>query len=127
VLAASAGSLDTNESRAASAAKTEPVLFHNKATDNWNFFEAKCLKKNIYDIAAAESGTKSGEFRAQASRNDADGVEIQRIAEPFESLSDEALKRAQIHEDPHHFLTIAVIMLHISIAIATIAIIGGGH
>jgi len=28
---------------------------------------------------------------------------------------------------PHHFLTVGVIMLHISIAIAAIAIIGGGH
>jgi hypothetical protein len=54
VLAASAGSLDTNESTAASAAKTEPVLFQNKATDIWIFFKAKCLRKNMYDIAAAE-------------------------------------------------------------------------
>jgi 2C-methyl-D-erythritol 2,4-cyclodiphosphate synthase len=127
VLAAGVGSLETIESGAATAAKTESVLFQNKATDNWNFFEAKSLKKNMYDIAAAQGGPKSEEFRAQAARNEAEGLEVQRTAKSFEARSDDALGQAEMHEQRHHFLTVAVTLLHIAIAIATIAIITGGR
>ena len=65
VLAASAGSLETIESGAATAARSEAVLFQNKATDNWNFFEAKSLKKNMYDIAAAQGGALALLSRAE--------------------------------------------------------------
>ncbi|MDQ0393649.1 DUF4337 family protein [Labrys monachus] len=127
VLAAGVGSLETIESGASTAAKTESVLFQNKATDNWNFFEAKSLKKNMYDIAAAQGGPKSEEFQAQAARNEADSLDIQKRAKDFEARSDDALEKAEVHERRHHFLTVAVTLLHISIAIATIAIITGGR
>ncbi|MGO4567206.1 DUF4337 family protein [Rhizobium sp. 2YAF20] len=127
VLAAGAGSLETMESGAATAARTEAVFLQNKATDNWNFFEAKSLKKNMYDIAAAQGGATAGEWQAQAQRNETESQDIQRVAKDFEGKSDEALQQAGTHEKRHHRLTIAATFLHIAIAIATIAIITGGR
>lgn len=72
VLAAGAGSLETIESGAATAARTESVLMQNKATDKWNFFQAKSLKKNMYEIAAGQDGPNADEWRAQAKRNETD-------------------------------------------------------
>jgi hypothetical protein len=127
VLAAGAGSLETMESGAATAARTEAVFLQNKATDNWNFFQAKSLKKNMYEIAAAQGGATANDWQAQARRNEADGQDIQKIAKDFEAKSDEALQEAGTHETRHHHLTIAATFLHIAIAIATIAIITGGR
>src|SRR5437764_12197429 len=53
VLAAFVGSLETLESGAALSAKNEAVLLQDKATDQWNFFQAKSIKKNLYEVAGA--------------------------------------------------------------------------
>lgn len=127
VLAAGVGSLETIESGASTAAKAEAVLFQNKATDNWNFFQAKSLKKNMYDIAATQGGAGADEFRSEARRNQAESQDIQQVAKDFEAKSEEALQAAGLHETRHHRLTIAATFLHIAIAIATIAIITGGR
>ena len=47
VLAATVGSLETIETADVTVTKNEAVLLQNKATDNWNFFQAKSLKKNL--------------------------------------------------------------------------------
>lgn len=127
VVAAGAGSLETIESGAATAAKAEAVLFQNKATDNWNFFQAKSLKKNMYDIAAAQGGATANGFQVEARRNETESEDIQKIAKDFEAKSEESLQVAGVHEARHHRLTIAATFLHIAIAIATIAIITGGR
>lgn len=127
VLAASAGSLETIESGAATAARSQAVLFQNKATDNWNFFQAKSLKKNMYDIAAAQGGPAAADWQAQAKRNEAEGQDIATTAKAFEAKSERAGEEATHHETRHHFLTVATTFLHIAIAIATIAIITGGQ
>lgn len=127
VLAASAGSLETIESGAATASRSEAVLFQNKATDNWNFFQAKSVKKNMYDIAAAQGGQGTADFQAQARRNEAESQDVARKAKEFEARSEQANDEASRHETRHHFLTVATTFLHIAIAIATIAIITGGQ
>lgn len=127
VLAAGAGSLETIESGAATAARTESVLLQNKATDNWNFFQAKSLKKNMYEIAAGQGGPAAAEWQAQAKRNDAESQEVQKVAREFEAKSELSSAEAERHEQRHHRLTVAATFLHIAIAIATIAIITGGQ
>ena len=127
VLAAGAGSLETIEAGASTAARTQAVLVQNKATDNWNFFQAKSLKKNMEEIAATQAGTATADWQAQSKRNEAEGQEIAKAAKDFEAKSDRSIEQAEVHEERHHFLTIATTFLHIAIAIATIAIITGGQ
>jgi hypothetical protein len=127
VLSAGIGSLESIEGAAALAAKTNSVLYQNKATDNWNFFQAKSLKKNMYSIAAAQGGSKAADFEAQARQNEADGAEIQKTAQDFEARSEQALKDGEFHEQRSQRLTVAGTFLHIAIAIATIAIITSGR
>lgn len=127
VLAAGAGSLETIESGAATGARTEAVLLQNKATDNWNFFQAKSLKKNMYEIAAAQGGPSAADWAAQAKRNETDGEDVQKVAKDFEAKSEASSREAERHERRHHLLTVAATFLHIAIAVATIAIITGGQ
>ena len=59
VIAATVGSLETLETAAAIGDKNAAVLLENKATDTWNFYQAKSIKKNLYAIAAANWRPKS--------------------------------------------------------------------
>src|SRR6516165_10944507 len=70
VIAATMGSLETIETAATIGDKNAAVLFQNKATDNWNFYQAKSIKKNMYDIAAANGGATTEHFRKQVLRYD---------------------------------------------------------
>ena len=128
VVAATVGSLETLEDGNAISAKNEAVLFQNKATDSWNFFEAKSLKKNMYEIAAATAadGPVKDDFLAKVKKNEDDSVDIQKEAKKLEAESVAKLVEGDVHEHRHHILTGAVTLLHIGIAMATIAIVTGG-
>ena len=127
VLATSVGSLETIETAGVTVAKNEAVLLQNKATDAWNFFQAKSMKKNMYEIAAASGGPKAEDFAKQAKRYGAEQNDVKKQAEDFEKKSEERLHASDGHAHRHHVLTIAVTMLHISIAVATVAIITRGQ
>ena len=126
VIAATVGSLETLESGNAISAKNEAVLAQNKATDQWNFFQAKSIKKNMFAIAAANGGPNADGFNKQAKKNDDESADIQKEAKALEDDSHSKLAEADAHEGRHHWLTVAVTLLHVSIAVATISIIIGG-
>ncbi len=127
VIAATAGSLETLETAGAIGDKNAAVLLQNKATDTWNFYQAKSIKKNLYAIAAANGGPKADDFKKQAERNGVDEEEIFAKGQALEHQSEEKLRDSERHEHRHHILTVAVTLLHVAIAIATIAIIVRGQ
>lgn len=126
VLAATVGSFESLETAEAINDKSEAAYLQNKASDQWGFFQAKSIKKNSYEIAAAMGGPATDQFHANAKRNEADGAEIQAKATEFEKQVDEKLQDSDLREQRHHVLTFAVTLLHISIAIATLSIITRG-
>ena len=127
VLAAFVGSLETIETAATIDAKNDAVLYQNEATDTWNFFQAKSIKKNMYDIAAAAAGPATADnFKQQAKRNGDDQKALNDQGKALEAKRDAKLEESERHEHRHATLTISVTLLHISIAIATIAIIRRG-
>lgn len=128
VIAAFIGSLETIETAATIDAKNEAVLFQDKATDTWNFYQAKSVKKNLYEVAAvlAGAGTNADAFKAEAQKNGADQKAVELQAKTEEDMTEQKLQASERHEHRHQTLTVAVTLLHISIAIATIAIIRQG-
>jgi hypothetical protein len=127
VLAASVGSLETIETAATISAKNEAVFFQNKETDAWNFFQAKSVKKNMYEIAAASNAGKADDYLREAKRYDSESKDVQKEATDLERRKDGKLVESELHEQRHHVLTIGVTLLHVSIAIATISIIMRGR
>ena len=123
VLAAIGASLETTEGDKAIVTKNDAVLEQNKATDSWNFFQAKSLKKNIYTLAADQGGPKAATYAKEAARNAADQLKIQKEAKGFEAARDARSEAAEIHEHRHGRLTIGSTLLHMAIAIATLSII----
>ena len=123
VLSAVVGSLETIASGKALTEKNEAVLAQSKASDSWAFYQAKSLKKHIYGIAADQGGPKADKYRKTEADNAADETRIQDEAKALEKERDEHLKLSEVAEDRHHRLTVATTLLHMGIAISTIAII----
>ncbi|HXU99924.1 MAG TPA: DUF4337 family protein [Caulobacteraceae bacterium] len=123
VAAAVVASLETTEGDRTIVAKNDAVLQQNRATDEWNFFQAKSLKKNLYVLAADQAGPKATAYAKVAAKNAAEEAGIQTQAKSLEAKRDAAGETAERHEWRHERLTIASTLLHMSIAIATLAII----
>jgi hypothetical protein len=123
VVAAIGGSLETTEGDKTIVAKNEAVLQQNRATDAWNEYEAKSLKKNLYALAADQPGPKAAGYAKVAAQNAADQKTIQAQARGYEATRDKWSGAAEIHEKRHGRLTLAATLLHMAIAIATLAII----
>jgi hypothetical protein len=123
VLSAVIGSLETLASGQALTEKNEAVLAQSKASDSWAFYQAKSLKKHIYGIAADQGGPKADKYRTTSAANEADENKIQDEAKALEKERDEHSKLAEKAEGRHHRLTVAATLLHMGIAISTIAII----
>ncbi|MGO8739082.1 DUF4337 family protein [Rhodoblastus sp.] len=126
VLAATVGSLETVETSATLGAKNQAVLMQAKASDAWGFFQAKSMKQNLYSALAEMAGPKAADFTAQAERYAKEKQTIQAQATTYESEVVASMEKSEVHEGRHHILTFAVTMLHIAIAVATIAIIMRG-
>ena len=129
VIAATVGSFETVESGQAITDKNESVLLQNKATDTWGFFQAQSIKKNMYDLAAAAQTdpTRQADYVKKARGYESDSSEVKTRAEDLEKERDAKLEESIAHERRHHTLTAAVTLVHVSIAIATIAIIMRGR
>lgn len=123
VLSAVVGSLETLASGQALTQKNEAVLAQSKASDSWAFYQAKSLKKHLYGIAADQGGPKADKYRKTAADNAADEEKIQDEAKALEKERDAHSKLAEEAEGRHHRLTVAATLLHMGIAISTIAII----
>jgi Domain of unknown function (DUF4337) len=127
VIAATVGSLETLETADAIGDKNAAVLLQNKATDTWNFFQAESMKEKLYAVAAANPGPAADDFKKQAESYGVEKQGLRAQAQAFERQAEEKLGDGERHENRHHILTAAVTLLHVAIAIATIAIIVRGQ
>jgi hypothetical protein len=126
VIAAVIGSLESVELANTGAERTSATLLQNQATDQWGFYQSKSLKKNIYEIAAANGGPNAAAFAETAKKNEEEAKPIKDKATELEKQVEEKLQAAERHEVRLHTLTFAATLLHVAIAIATISIITQG-
>ena len=128
VLSAAVGSLETIETALTISAKTTAAIRQNQATDQWGFFSRQSTKKTMYDLAADTAAPdKVGAYRGNSKRYEAESRETQRKAEELEHVVQEENEASERHEHKHQVLTLASTLLHIAIAIATIAIVMRGQ
>ncbi len=129
VIAATIGSFETIESGRAITDKNDSVLLQNQASDSWTFFQAQSIKKNMYDLAAAgqSDAGRQADLSKKARQYETDSTDIRTRAQDYEKERDAKAAESSAHESRHHVLTAAVTLLHVSIAVATIAIILRGR
>lgn len=123
VCAALASSLETIEGGRAITASSEAVLQQDRATDDWNEYQADSLKKHIYGIAADGGGPNADRYRKLLKENVAKQAPVRARAEEDEKDRDRLIAESGRHEERHHWLTGAAAMFEIGIALSTVAII----
>ncbi len=128
VLSAAVGSLETIETAQTISTKTDAAIRQNLATDLWGQFSRESLKKSMYDLALDEAPSerkdalkaKSADYETRSRASQDKAKEIEKAVQ----AENEASER---HEHRHLILTVAATLLHIAIAVATIAIVMAGR
>lgn len=101
--------------------KNEAVLKKTEASDQWNFYESKSNKEHLMALAAelAPAG-KQGYYQEQLKKYEADKKDIKLKAEALEAESEKANRESEELLHPHHKLALAMTLIQIAIALASI-------
>jgi hypothetical protein len=127
VITAGTSSLEATETAGSITGSSQAVLAQDRAADQWALYQAKSVKKNMFDIAAAATPALAADYARRSAKESAGEAEALKSAQAFEVARDAALEGSEAHERRHHRLAIAATLLEIGIAISTIAIITRKH
>lgn len=119
VIAAVASLLSGSYSNASLLEKNNAVLLQSKASDQWNYYQAKGVKKNIADSFYTQFQTQS--FKAQSDKYLNEQVDIQKQAEEFQREAEAASGRSEGLLEKHHKTAYAVTFFQIAIAFAALS------
>ena len=103
-------------------AHTEEVLLETRATDQWNYYQAKNIRYHVYDADAeiaglfAEKGTQAAtDFRAKSEQQKKDSEAIQVEAEKLGREVDATSRKAAFYDGSELFLEVAIVLSSISL------------
>ncbi len=123
VATAAVHSLDAIQSEGAIVSSNRAVLAQDLASDSWNFYQARSLKKRFDSFAADQGGPKADQYRKAAAKDAGEQDKIQEEAKKHEEERKSALEASEAHETKSHRLTFAASLLEIGISVSTVAII----
>ena len=123
VIAAVLGSLETTASATALLARSDAAIRQGEASDLWGFFQAKSMKKNMYEIAAGQGGPGAEALKAKATRYAGEESEVEAQARAKEELVHAQEVKSEQAMERHHHLTFATSLVHLAIALASISIV----
>ena len=105
--------------------KNEAVLERAEATDQWNFYQAKSMKQNMAEIAAANATNPkvAEKYAAEAKRYDAEKKEVMAEAKKHEAAYKSWNEKSEHALHPHHYLAMSMTLLQIAIALASITVL----
>ena len=105
--------------------KNEAVLERAEASDQWNFYQAKSLKQNMAEVAAATAtDPKVAErYNAEAKRYAGEKKDIEKDARKHEAAYKSWNEKSEQALHPHHLLAVSMTLLQIAIALASITVL----
>jgi hypothetical protein len=105
--------------------KNEAVLERAHASDQWNFYQAKSMKQNIAEIAAATATDPkvAEKYRAEAERYKKEKADVERDARKHEEAFKAWNEKSDHALHPHHYLAMSMTLLQIAIALASITVL----
>jgi hypothetical protein len=101
---------------------TEEVLLETRATDQWNYYQAKNIRSHVYDAdseLAGLFGDKASQavadFRSKSAQQKKDSEEIQSEAERLGKEVQMAARKAAFYDASELFLEVAIVLSSISL------------
>jgi hypothetical protein len=105
--------------------KNEAVLERAEASDQWNFYQAKSMKQNLAELAAAinTDPAKVEFYKSEAQRYAKEKKDIEKDARDHEAKAKRFSELSENALHPHHYLAISMTLLQIAIALASITVL----
>ena len=104
--------------------KNDAAIKKTEASNQWNYYQAKSSKQNLAELAIELAPEPRKPFYAEeVKRYKGEKEAVKKDAEKFERESDEWSKRSDQEIHQHHRWAQATTALHISIALAAIALL----
>ena len=105
-------------------AKNDEISHRTRATDQWNFYQAKSIKGVVYSVAAAQAPPSSAladQSRAAVARYAREQEQIKAEAESLERRADADDRLADRDMSRHHMFAFSASLCQIAIAISAVA------
>lgn len=119
VFAAIASLFSGSYSNQALIEKNDAILYQNKASDQWSYYQAKGIKKNIAEVFAQSQG--SAKLKKEALRYGSEQEDIKKVAVEYEKKRDESNITSEFLLAKHHKLSFAVTLFQIAISLAAMS------
>jgi hypothetical protein len=105
--------------------KNDAVIERAEASDQWNFYQAKSMKQNMAEIAAATATDPKAVafYKGEAKRYAAEKKDVEKEARKHEAAYKGWIERSDRALHPHHFLALSMTLLQIAIALASITVL----
>jgi undecaprenyl pyrophosphate phosphatase UppP len=119
VIAAIASLLSGSYANEALLQKNDAVLNQNKASDQWNYYQSKGIKKNLAESFYEQNKTDT--LKGEISKYSKEQKDIQVQAQNYEKQVNEANQKSGALFEKHHQEALAVTFFQIAIALAAMS------
>jgi hypothetical protein len=119
VLAAIASLVSGNYANDALIDKNNAILSQSKASDQWNYYQAKGIKKNIAEGFFAQNASDAQ--KSDIAKYTTQQEEIQKSAKELEAKSEELNTHSEYYLEKHHKAAVSVTLFQIAIALSAMA------
>ncbi|GAC1574752.1 MAG: hypothetical protein NVS3B9_6780 [Candidatus Doudnabacteria bacterium] len=99
--------------------KNNAVLLQNKASDQWNYYEAKGVKKNVVEGFAGQN--PDAKSKAQIEKYAQQQNDIQKIAQSLEEGVKETNDKSEKLFEKHHTVALGVTLFQIAVALSAMS------
>ncbi|HWY79387.1 MAG TPA: DUF4337 domain-containing protein [Candidatus Sulfotelmatobacter sp.] len=99
--------------------KNNAVLYQSKASDQWNYYQAKGIKKNLAEAFYEQNQTET--LKNEVNKYDKEQKNIQKQAIVYEQLLKEANDKSILLFNKHHQEALAVTFFQIAIALSAMS------
>ncbi len=105
--------------------KNTAAITKTKANDQWNYYQAKGVKRNLADFGAlmATKPEYAENFKAEADRYKKEQADIKTKADALEADVEEWDKRSEEQMHEHHRWALGATAMQIAIALSAIALL----
>jgi hypothetical protein len=105
--------------------KNTAAITKTRANDDWNYYQAKGVKRNLAEFGATVStNPERGEkFKAEAERYKNEQAEIKARADKLEDEVKEWDERSEVQMHQHHWWALGATAMQIAIALSAIALL----
>jgi len=103
--------------------KNDAAIVMTKASDKWNYFQAKANKQSLAELAATLPGADQEKYKADIARYQKEKDDIKKDADALEAEVAELNKKSEEQMHHHHLWARATTAEQIAISLAAIALL----